>query len=246
MNDGSSDDTEVIAKRSGFKVITHKHNCGLGAAIKTGVRFAIKNQYTHAVTLDSDGQHDPQYLNQFFELLHTFDFVIGNRFHRLDTIPHQKIASNFFAHLIIKKAFSIHVKDISSGFRGFRIDKSILNYSSQRFDFIYEQIINEAKKRTEIGYVNIPPIYQFDNLLSTKIAELKDLLSIIIRLSNVTEINKFLLKIVELEKKVERKENFVISIEPFKFYGFIICNLNSYIFQTNFLDALDYYKQSIY
>lgn len=243
VNDGSSDDTGTIAEKLGVNVITHKLNYGLGTAIKTGVKFAIKNQYTHAVTLDSDGQHDPKYLDQFFDLLHSFDLVIGNRFHSLYTIPHQKIASNFFAHLIIERAFSIHIKDVSCGYRGFRINKSILNYRSQGFDFVYEQIIALSRKHTKIGYVNIPAIYRIDSLLCTKVSELKDLLSSVIRLSHVTKNNEFLSSLIELEEKVNRREELTISIAPYSFYGFFMHEVNSYIFQTNTVDAIKYYEQ---
>src|SRR5512147_2223 len=56
IDDGSSDNTALIAQRSGAMVIQHPYNIGNGAAVKTGIRNA---RGSILVTLDGDGQHDP-------------------------------------------------------------------------------------------------------------------------------------------------------------------------------------------
>ncbi|MFW6284524.1 MAG: glycosyltransferase family 2 protein [Desulfosalsimonas sp.] len=60
VNDGSTDDTAArLAKISDICVITHARNAGKGAAIQTGLAEAARLA-DYAVTLDADGQHDPE------------------------------------------------------------------------------------------------------------------------------------------------------------------------------------------
>src|SRR5581483_563684 len=60
INDGSTDDTEKVVRKNSQLVITHPINRGLGAALATGFAYARKNNFGLLVTLDGDGQHDPQ------------------------------------------------------------------------------------------------------------------------------------------------------------------------------------------
>lgn len=59
VDDGSKDDTSEIARRAGARVIIHPRNMGKGAAIKTGFHYALQNKYDYVVTIDGDGQHNP-------------------------------------------------------------------------------------------------------------------------------------------------------------------------------------------
>ena len=60
VNDGCTDNT--VSELCGFdiKVLTHERNSGKGKALKTGLEYACKNGYTHAITMDADGQHFPE------------------------------------------------------------------------------------------------------------------------------------------------------------------------------------------
>ena len=59
VDDGSSDDTTVVAKDHGATVIPHAINTGVGGAVRTGYLYAIRNDYDFIVQIDADGQHDP-------------------------------------------------------------------------------------------------------------------------------------------------------------------------------------------
>ena len=59
VDDGSIDETSSLAKEAGAIVIKHFRNKGKGAAIKTGVDYALENGYDILLLLDGDGQHDP-------------------------------------------------------------------------------------------------------------------------------------------------------------------------------------------
>jgi len=59
IDDGSSDDTVLLAKEAGATVIEHEENGGYGAALRTAFREANRRRADHLVILDGDGQHDP-------------------------------------------------------------------------------------------------------------------------------------------------------------------------------------------
>lgn len=81
INDGSSDDTEVIAERAGATVLSLSVNLGYGAALQTGYKYALMKNYDFTVQIDGDGQHDPNYIGKLVdELKNGSDVVIGSRF----------------------------------------------------------------------------------------------------------------------------------------------------------------------
>ena len=59
VNDGSTDETATVlqALPAGVTVVTHTENKGKGHALVTGFRKAKEMGFTHAVTIDADGQH---------------------------------------------------------------------------------------------------------------------------------------------------------------------------------------------
>ena len=66
INDGSSDDTENVVKQfKRVKLINHKNNSGQGAALRTGIRAALKDKSDIIVTFDADGQHKASDIKKF-------------------------------------------------------------------------------------------------------------------------------------------------------------------------------------
>jgi len=83
VDDGSTDGTsELLEKRPDFEVVTHEHNQGYGAALRTAFQYAIDGGYEVLVTIDCDGQHEPQRIPQFVEACRQrdADIVSGSRY----------------------------------------------------------------------------------------------------------------------------------------------------------------------
>lgn len=53
VDDGSTDKTRSIARSAGAMVATHPFNLGVGAALRTGFRYALSNGHTHVVQVDA-------------------------------------------------------------------------------------------------------------------------------------------------------------------------------------------------
>ena len=82
IDDGSSDSTAELAKAAGARVIHLPFNMGYGIALQTGYKYALENGYYYMVQMDGDGQHDPQYIKEFLEIVTSgeADITIGSRF----------------------------------------------------------------------------------------------------------------------------------------------------------------------
>src|SRR5699024_1261343 len=85
INDGSTDSTDQVARQAGAFVIDLPYNMGVGAAMRTGYRYARGMDYDIALQMDSDGQHPPEFIDTLIEGLNRADIVIGSRFAASDT-----------------------------------------------------------------------------------------------------------------------------------------------------------------
>jgi glycosyltransferase involved in cell wall biosynthesis len=89
-DDGSTDNTHEAATSAGAIVIRNPENKGYGVAIRSLFQAAKEKDADIMVTLDSDGQHNPEQIPELVEpLKHGFDIVIGSRF--LNSSDKQKV-----------------------------------------------------------------------------------------------------------------------------------------------------------
>ena len=81
-DDGSNDNTLKLASDVGAVVLQHKTNKGYGAAISTLFDYARDKKADVMITIDGDGQHDPDQIPLLLDAItkHNFDVVIGSRF----------------------------------------------------------------------------------------------------------------------------------------------------------------------
>jgi polyprenyl-phospho-N-acetylgalactosaminyl synthase len=82
VDDGSRDATGQIALSAGATVITHPINLGQGAALQTGIKFALQQGASYVVTFDADGQHRPSDVPRLVEALigNGAAYALGSRF----------------------------------------------------------------------------------------------------------------------------------------------------------------------
>lgn len=82
VDDGSQDPTGQIALGEGATVITHPVNLGQGAALQTGITFALQREAAYIVTFDADGQHRPSDIPGLINALveSRADYALGSRF----------------------------------------------------------------------------------------------------------------------------------------------------------------------
>ncbi|WP_026926342.1 glycosyltransferase family 2 protein [Granulicoccus phenolivorans] len=83
VNDGSKDNSAEVATNAGAMVVNHPINLGQGAALQTGLKYAMNDPAAqYFVTFDSDGQHGVEDASRMVQRLRTepYDVVLGSRF----------------------------------------------------------------------------------------------------------------------------------------------------------------------
>jgi glycosyltransferase involved in cell wall biosynthesis len=162
IDDGSSDGTASEAEAAGAKVIRHSRNLGKGAALKTGLRYAARDEVAFFLFLDGDGQHDPSDIPAFFEAINRSqaELIVGNRMNNLKSMPRVRRWTNQFMSWQIGKICKMPLPDSQCGFRLLRRELvPVLLTAKDRFEFDSESIILAADQGFRIGFVPIRTIY---------------------------------------------------------------------------------------
>lgn len=80
VDDGSRDNTAERARLPGVHVLRHRINLGQGAALQTGIDYALRRGAEVLVTFDADGQHRPEDIAVLVDALVDAEVVLGSRF----------------------------------------------------------------------------------------------------------------------------------------------------------------------
>jgi glycosyltransferase involved in cell wall biosynthesis len=82
VDDGSRDRTAEVAASAGAALVRHPINLGQGAALQTGIEYALARGADTIVTFDADGQHRAADIPGLIDALarHNADFALGSRF----------------------------------------------------------------------------------------------------------------------------------------------------------------------
>ncbi len=122
FDDGSNDQTSIVAEKNGAQVISNKINQGYGAAIISFFELARQNNADVMITLDGDGQHDPSQIPQLIDELSkkNVDVVIGSRFvgKNSKTSRYRKAGIKIISSTS-NLGTKFKVKDSQSGFRAY-------------------------------------------------------------------------------------------------------------------------------
>lgn len=119
VDDGSVDATARRAAAAGATVCRLPFNLGVGGAMRTAYKFALRGGYDVVVQVDADGQHDPAYIEKLVGGLADSDLVIGARFAGLGEYRAallRRIAMRLLATVLSRLA-QRSLTDVTSGFR---------------------------------------------------------------------------------------------------------------------------------
>ncbi len=125
VDDGSADDTAKKAMAFPVVVLRHVFNLGQGAALQTGMEYALRFPETrYVVTFDSDGQHSADDIERLLGPLRagTHDVVLGSRFLRDGGATDIKTSKRLFLKLAVaftRLATGLPLTDTHNGLRAF-------------------------------------------------------------------------------------------------------------------------------
>ncbi|MEL0095397.1 MAG: glycosyltransferase family 2 protein [Planctomycetaceae bacterium] len=166
IDDGSTDGTtEILAQRNDVIVIHHEQNSGYGAALNTAFQYAIDHGYDTVVTIDCDGQHEPQRIPEFVEACtNGVDIVSGSRYlHQFDedTLPpEQRRKINETVSAEISRRLGIKLTDAFCGFKAYSTrGLKKLNLTENGYAMPLELWVQAAQHELEIIEWPVPLIY---------------------------------------------------------------------------------------
>jgi glycosyltransferase involved in cell wall biosynthesis len=161
VDDGSLDRTVEVAQSCGAEVLRQVPNQGKGAALRAGFRFVLEHAYDAVITLDADGQHDPQEIPDFLAVYSESnpDLLIGRR--DFSQMPLVRRMANTLGRLTFSWAMGRNIPDNQSGYRllSRRMMESLLDSQEQGFEFEVEMIEVCVKKEYRLDWVPIRTIY---------------------------------------------------------------------------------------
>jgi glycosyltransferase involved in cell wall biosynthesis len=133
VDDGSSDDTAVVATIAGAKVLRAPLWQGAWGAMQTGMRYAVRHGYGAVVTMDADGQHEPRELPRLVAAAREADVVIAACPSRGSRLRH--VAWAYFRLLT-----GLSFDDLTSGFRYYNAEACRLLASEEATLLDYQDV----------------------------------------------------------------------------------------------------------
>ena len=163
VNDGSTDATVQAATTAGARVISHITNQGKGLALRSGFAVALQFGYDAVVTLDSDGQHDPEDIPRLLDACRAQQawIVIGHRIIDNERMPVVRQWTNRVMSFLVSRVARQTIPDSQCGLRVIRREVlQMLHLTGERFDLETELLLAVAARGWPIRSVPIRTIYQ--------------------------------------------------------------------------------------
>lgn len=166
VNDGSRDKTEDIVKSVAAQyqpndliVLSHAANQGYGAALKTGIRYAVDQKYDYVLFMDSDLTNHPKYLHVFYEkMIEGWDYIKASRYAKggcVEGVPWRHRVISIMGNNIARHLYGLPLTDITNGFRAVKVDiLKQMNLQENDFAIILEELFH-AKYLTR-SFCEIP------------------------------------------------------------------------------------------
>lgn len=170
-DDGSTDMTAQIAKRLGAEVLRHEKKLGKGSALRTLLLRAFELNPDVIVTLDSDGQHDPDQIPMLVKpiMAREADMVVGSRLVQgaITDIPLHRSLGLRLVNWLSRKTYNSHVKDTQSGFRAYSLNalKAVASYESNGYGVESEQLA--LAERSGLRIIEVPIAVKYKGLVQT-------------------------------------------------------------------------------
>ncbi|CZF79800.1 Undecaprenyl-phosphate mannosyltransferase [Grimontia celer] len=163
VNDGSEKEVSLktfntIRERfPNIVILTHESNMGKGAAIKTGIRFALESHYEFVITVDADGQHEAHDVKRLYQYskYHCQKLIIGTRRFSGD-IPLRSKFGNLLTRTLFNFIHSTNIEDTQSGLRYIPHScfSMILEIKANRYE-LEQEVLNVCARKKIIA----PPLY---------------------------------------------------------------------------------------
>ncbi|MDR1922330.1 MAG: glycosyltransferase family 2 protein [Candidatus Adiutrix sp.] len=159
VDDGSDEPAAPLLAGLPLTVLRHQTNRGKGAAITTAAAYALEAGFTHIITLDADGQHDPAQLPDFLArmALTPRAFIVGARdFAGAGDVPFSSRFGRGFSEFWMFIQTTRRVSDMQSGYRAYPLAAlTRLKVRDRHYSFEIEVLVKAAWGGFEIAEIPV-------------------------------------------------------------------------------------------
>jgi dolichol-phosphate mannosyltransferase len=165
VDDGSTDGTgELLARRGDVRRITHATNQGYGAALRSAFRYALAEGYDVLVTIDCDGQHEPQWIGEFVAAAKGAQIVSGSRYlARFDdqsVPPEERRRINVEITAALNRRLGLKLTDAFCGFKAYRREAlEALRITETGYAMPLEVWVQAARAGLKVVELAVPLVY---------------------------------------------------------------------------------------
>jgi len=171
VDDGSTDGTaEKLCQRSDIQIVTHESNFGYGSALMTAFDYAIRQGFEAIVTIDCDGQHEPQRIEDLVTRLWSSnaDIVSGSRYLKKFDLnsqpPEQRRWINRQITNEINDRLGLRLTDAFCGFKAYRCKSlELLDLTETGYAMPLELWVQVACHELKVVEMAVPLIYLDEN-----------------------------------------------------------------------------------
>jgi len=147
IDDGSDENIEAMfeaSEKENVHFVTHEVNSGKGSAIISGMKKAKELGYTHAGSIDGDGQHLAQEMSKLTSVYEEGSILIGARNLDMTNVPFVSKFGRWFSNFWARWDTGYPIEDSLSGYRIYPISILDLPIKSSRFDWEMEVLVRHA------------------------------------------------------------------------------------------------------
>lgn len=162
VNDGCTDNSAEILASFGnaITVVDYGKNRGKGFALKQGFKKAKALGFDHALTIDSDGQHFPEDIPLFVNILEQNNeaLIVGSRNLNQENMPDGNTFANKFSNFWFKVQTGLSLPDTQTGFRLYPLHRLPKIFSS-RYEAELALLVFSAWRGIDLIPIKINVLY---------------------------------------------------------------------------------------
>lgn len=175
VDDGSF--PPISLKPGSADILRFEKNAGKAEALKAAFRLAQSRGFTHAITIDADGQHPPSMVPDFAAAAEKFPecLILGVRDFDNSAAPPARKYMNKFSNFWFRAETGIKLRDTQCGYRCYPLERiSRLKLDFGGFVFEAELLVKAAWAGIGIREIPIPAIYDKASLAGSRYKPIAD------------------------------------------------------------------------
>jgi glycosyltransferase involved in cell wall biosynthesis len=169
IDDGSTDGTAEALTGAPVHLVRHASNAGKGARLVEGLRLAGETGATQVITLDADGQHDPEMIPAFLASarVNPGAFILGDRSGDTAHMPRSRVFGNRFGSFFVSWACARRLRDAQCGMRLYPLGvwRTVAVPTHLIDGFLFETAVLLYAAEADVPFVTLPIASRYDGFV---------------------------------------------------------------------------------